>query len=446
MLLRTPGRRSPARALSIALALSGLSAAALSCGTKPTSTGPDPAPSASASAAAAVADKPASAVSSEPSAAVAPVGPPGDAAKGKELVAKFECNRCHDGTGQPEAKFEKQCFHCHERIMKGSFKGPNHAVTERWKEMVGSLTVAPTLTSSQKRFRRGWLQRFLQNPYDVRPHLLASMPRLPMTEDEARDIATHLALGDAEAADALAGANLERGRKLMEDKGCAACHAFTGVQKLAGAPATVDPKGAAAAVALAPDLRTTRDRMPGDVIITWIKSPKELKADTQMPEFPLPDADVRDIAAYIAKAKLEAAPAKAVPARLPVLTRKVSFDEVSTKIFRRTCWHCHGEPDYSVGDGGPGNTGGFGFRPRGLALTDYGNVSSGFLDDKGERHSAFEKLPDGTPRMLATLVTRQHEEAGKTSSEMRGMPLGYPALTPEEIQLLESWIEQGRPR
>jgi hypothetical protein len=28
---------------------------------------------------------------------------------------------------------------------------------------------------------------------------------------------------------------------------------------------------------------------------------------------------------------------------------------------------------------------------------------------------------------------------------MRGMPLGYPSLTPEEIQLVESWVAQGRP-
>ena len=26
------------------------------------------------------------------------------------------------------------------------------------------------------------------------------------------------------------------------------------------------------------------------------------------------------------------------------------------------------------------------------------------------------------------------------------VPLGYPALSPEEIQLVESWVAQGRPR
>src|ERR1700759_2286679 len=105
-----------------------------------------------------------------------------------------------------------------------------------------------------------------------------------------------------------------------------------------------------------------------------------------MPELALSDAEIKDLAAFIITAKLDPIPPKKVPERLPLLTRNVTFDEVSTKNFRRTCWHCHGEPDYSVGDGGPGNTGGFGFKPRGLSLTDYANVGSGFVDDKGERH------------------------------------------------------------
>ena len=28
---------------------------------------------------------------------------------------------------------------------------------------------------------------------------------------------------------------------------------------------------------------------------------------------------------------------------------------------------------------------------------------------------------------------------------LRGMPLGLPSVTPEELQLVESWIAQGRP-
>jgi hypothetical protein len=38
------------------------------------------------------------------------------------------------------------------------------------------------------------------------------------------------------------------------------------------------------------------------------------------------------------------------------------------------------------------------------------------------------------------------EERGQRHALVRGMPLGLPALTPEQVQLVESWIAQGRPR
>jgi hypothetical protein len=171
-----------------------------------------------------------------------------------------------------------------------------------------------------------------------------------------------------------------------------------------------------------------------------------MKADTPMPELPMPADEVRDIAAFVVTSNLEPPPVKKAPERLPLLTRKVGFDEVAEHIFRRSCWHCHGEPDYAVGDGGPGNTGGLGFRPRGLSLTDYESVASGYLDDKGERHSVFEKLADGTPRLLAAVIARHDEEAGHARADVRGMPLGYPAVSSEDVQLLATWIDQGRPR
>ena len=100
----------------------------------------------------------------------------------------------------------------------------------------------------------------------------------------------------------------------------------------------------------------------------------------------------------------------------------------------------------SLGDGGPGNTGGFGFAPRKLNLASYSGVAGGLLDAHGERQSAFAKTSDGTPRLVAAMMARYAEEAGKPSSEVRGMPLGLPPLPLEEIQLVESWIAQGRPR
>ncbi len=151
------------------------------------------------------------------------------------------------------------------------------------------------------------------------------------------------------------------------------------------------------------------------------------------------------LAAFIADTPLAPGPKPDVPARLPVLERAVTYAEVSTKVFRDTCWHCHAVPDFARGDGGPGNSGGFGFKPRGLELSSYTGISEGSFDDAGERRSIFAKLPDGTPRVVAHLMARHSEVAGSVGA-VRGMPLGLPPLTLEQIQLVESWVAQGRPQ
>lgn len=399
--------------------------------------GPGPAPTAVTSAT----------VAATASARAEPPEPPGDPARGKALVAQFECARCHEGTGEPTPAMDKQCFGCHVKILEGKFKGPKGAEA-RWHDRVLGLDQVPSLTASQQRFRRAFITRFLMEPYDLRPRLGPTMPRLAMTREQARDIAAYLAAPEDPAKKVdLAGADPARGRKLMEIRACASCHTFTGVPPLAGAtPVKPEERRVAPSIELAPDLRFARDRLRPEALVAWVTSPKSVKPDTLMPDFDLPAADARDIVAYILTAELASPEPRPIPARLPVLDRKVTYDEVSEKVFRRTCWHCHGEADYAAGDGGPGNTGGLGFKGRGINFVSYESVQAGRTDDKDERHSLFEKAADGTPRLIRSLLLRRDEEAGKLDPEIRGMPMGYPALTPEEIQLVETWVAQGRPR
>jgi hypothetical protein len=138
------------------------------------------------------------------------------------------------------------------------------------------------------------------------------------------------------------------------------------------------------------------------------------------------------------------APVPVVPQRLPLLDRPVSYLEVEQRVLRKVCWHCHAQPELAHGDGGPGMTGGFGFAPRGLDLSTYSAVLSGYRDEPGKGQSVFRADQDGTPMLVRVLLARQREEAGELGV-LRGMPLGLPALSPEQIQLVESWVEQGRP-
>lgn len=373
-----------------------------------------------------------------------------DATHGKELVAKYECNRCHEGTGHPTPPQGKQCVGCHKDIMEDRFKAPAESIA-RWKPRVRELADAPSLEASGRRFTRKWIEAFLLSPSDLRPHLKQSMPRLPISPDDARDIAAYL-VPDADApapqsSPELAGADLGKGRQLLETKGCSSCHVFTGVAALAAsAPPAMDPKAFDRARRLAPDLRVTRERMTPARLVAWLRDPKAVKPDSAMPNVLLTDAEVKDVAAYLLGTDVAPPAAKPRLLRLPVLSRKVTFKEVDEKVFHRTCWHCHSEPDYAIGDGGPGNSGGYGFKPRGLNLSDYGGIAAGYVDDKGERQSVFAKDDEGLPRIVRALVARHDEENGAATGAVRGMPLGYEPLSLEEIQLVESWVAQGRPR
>jgi mono/diheme cytochrome c family protein len=338
---------------------------------------------------------------------------------------------------------------CHEDIWDGKFRART-AAGAKWRDHIAHVRVAPSLAGIGRRLRPDYIESFLREPRDVRPGLVPSMPRLALSAEQARDVVAHL-VSIAPAASAsdgsFEGADLERGRQLLEDKGCGSCHSFSGVAEL---PSRPDPDAGSEqqrrAVQLAPDLHYARDRLRPENAARWIMDARSIKADTLMPASGLTRDEARDVAAYVLQTPLAPLVPKPAPRRLPLLDRRVGFLEVQERVLGRTCGHCHGNADRALGDGGPGNTGGFGFAPRRLDLTSYAGVASGLLDDGGERHSVFDKLEDGTPRLVAALLARQAEEAGKPNPRVRGMPLGLPSLSPEDIQLVDSWIAQGRPR
>lgn len=380
----------------------------------------------------------------------------GNAAHGRELVLQYQCNRCHDASGHPDAVQGKHCVHCHKDIMEDRFKASAASIA-RWKPRVKELADAPSLEATGKRFSRRWVEDYLLRPSDLRPHLKQSMPRLAIALADARDIATYLApdpeprsgdVANAPNAPEIAGADLGKGRRLLETKGCGSCHVMSSVEPLpSSTPPVMEARAFERAFKLAPDLLVTRTRMSPAKVVAWLKDPASVKPDSAMPKIALTDAEIKDITGYLFTAEPRSSARKPRAVRLPILTRKVSFKEVDEKVFHRTCWHCHSEPDYAIGDGGPGNSGGFGFKPRGLNLSAYEGIAAGFLDDKNERQSVFAKDAEGVPRLVRAMLARHDEESeGVPTGAVRGMPLGYEPLPMEDIQLVETWIAQGRPR
>ena len=368
----------------------------------------------------------------------------GNAARGAELVREFECARCHEGSGAPEPALEKNCAGCHARIESGKL----HADPEellRWQRRVRHFVTLPSLATTRDKLRSSWLERFLLEPHDLRPGLDETMPRLRLTADQARDLAAHLAPRDAAGIEAFSGV-AERGRRLLESKGCGTCHRMTGALAIPASAISVrmPDERLSRAIRLAPDLRFVRDRLLPGYLVRWLEKPSAVDPTALMPDIPLTPDETRDIATYLLRAPL-ASPERPSFTRLPVLARPVLFAEVKARVFRKTCWHCHADPDYAIGDGGPGNTGGFGFPPKGINFAEHESILAGFLDEAGRRKSLFElESPRTESRLVAALLARHAEQAGAPIAGVRGMPLGLPALPAEDIQLVESWIAQGR--
>ena len=399
---------------------------------------------------------PSASASAAPTAPVAVVAVSGDAERGKKAFEQFECARCHD---HPEVKVndpDKRCFACHKSIEKTDYGPGPDPMLVKWQEHVYELQDAPSLFATRARLRKSWVAAFLRAPVDVRPRLKAMMPRLAIDEQQAADLAQYLCPDEDTDGTADAGASadeavLAKGRALVESKGCATCHLFSGTDALAVSklPKGVKVVNLDGAKRLAPDLRFVRERFRrgpmNAMLLAWLSKPSAVKSDTLMPDIPLDGDEVSAIATFLVAVPLAPPVAKPVPERLPVLTRPVTYDEVAKTVLKRACWHCHSEAGLARGDGGPGNTGGFGFKGRKLNFVDYASTFAGFLDDTGKRTSVFAASPDGVPWLVAALVSRQREEAGELPA-LRGMPLGLPALPPEEIQLVETWIAQGKAR
>jgi cytochrome c2 len=390
----------------------------------------------------------ASATTSAP--ALAPPPPPlvfkgGDVEKGRALVERFECSRCHDGTKVAAAAFEKHCVTCHQDIWNDKFKAKPDKI-EKWKKTIVHYLNAPSLENASQRLDPAFIQAFLLKPHDLRPNMVSTMPRLRISESEAADVAAYLTRGKELPKVELSG-DAALGRQVLETRACGTCHLFSGVPDLPVKPTLSKPwqKGNDA-IELAPDLRYVRDRMSFPMLVGWLLDPAKVKPGTLMPKLGLTEADAKNAAAYLLRTVLAPVAPKPVPERRPVLERKVTFEEVDREVLQKTCRHCHTNPDIARGDGGPGMTGGFGFIPRKLDFSTYESTNGGLLDQKGERMSVFATTKRGTPLLVAAVLARQREEAGQIDPEARGMPLGLPALTPAQVQILESWVAQGRPQ
>jgi len=395
-------------------------------------------------------------------------------AAGNKVFKEHQCNRCHTIDAMEAAARPLHCTSCHV-FLKGLEPGKEQwnkladkygkDIIERYQRNIVHLMKVPDLTGLGKRARPEWIASYLAQPHDLRPLLEESMIRHALEPKEIRDVARYFAAA-ADAPDPWAegyvaaaaparpdAERLAKGRTLFAAKGCAGCHVYGNVKT--GVDAKALDAGKSLSL-LAPNLRFTKERTRPDALVDWIVDPKKMMPSTSMPAMGVSREEAEVLRDYLfhEDPALAAAPAVKEPDAPKPLERPVAWEEVKERVLGKVCVHCHMN-DYEK-DPGPGNLGGLGYKGVKLRMRTYETLVSGADDGKGGRYSVLvAKQGEPVAPIVQALLRRRVEAARDAIAPFQdhelppfptaapGMPLGLPAMTDEEIQLLVSWIAQG---
>lgn len=357
-----------------------------------------------------------------------------DLARGPAIAAAAGCADCHVVPGVAEPARTESCTGCHAWIRGVSANPPARAAAltlfplwPRYEADLRSYFTVPDLRVAFARLDPAWIATYLRDPHDLRPGLDETMVRVGLDAASLDTLAAWAGtfLVPVAPSPAPSSANVAQGERLFAERGCGACHDF-------GARVTTGANPAA------PDLRWARDRMSDDRLVAWIEDPTALAPTTTMPRLGLGHDEAVALRDYLVLADPggTTASSRAVAAAPPTAP---TWDDVESRVFGKTCVHCHMDPAQNEGRAGPGNAGGFGWAATGIELQTY------------------EGVRDHRDRVLAALRRRSTEEArdhvapGQVPAtvvrpELPGMPLGLPALSADDLALVEAWYAAGAPR
>lgn len=392
-------------------------------------------------------------------------------ADGRDLAREYSCLDCHKEI-EPELKSaHTTCVECHLLLKQFEREPERHdRLLERHTHFyrncarIRHTLRAPSLAAVGARVQAGWIAAFLDNPYDVRPHLEESMPQMNLSTAQSETLTRYLrAIASASghrppdagepAAPAHDPALAAKGRELFEQFKCYACHQYGNVRFGDDQASWNWDEGRAEA----PNLRFARHRLTARTAADWIRDPQKVDPKTRMPKFELDEAQIDALVQFIFHGDAGAAAAPRAEAEKP-LERAPAWEEVNHAIFQDTCVHCH----MSDAEGGAGNVGAYGYRARRLDLTSFAGLKRGSLQPDGTRLDILKSAADGSPAPILARVQLRIEENKRdgikpfedplTDLEQPregrirpGMPFGHPALTPEQIALLKAWLKAGAP-
>ena len=371
----------------------------------------------------------------------------------EEAIHKFQCNRCHEIPPplQPLA-YEDTCVGCHQMIQADGFKGRyRDDAIRRWKSHIRHVVYAPSLLHLPQRVSPDWFRNYVQSPHVIRPHLKTMMPRMNIRpeeiellldyffHDDTPNTTTHDDTPNTTAR--YRSTDIAAGQEIYATHGCSECHEFGQALAISSAHRYSDAGEAFINKRNAPDLQFVRERMTADQLVAFLQDPVAAGAPL-MPNYSFSEESARQLAAYIMRRELPTPTPCMSTEELQPLKRDVYFDEVNTLVFHAGCRHCHSDATQNRSDGGPGNSGGFGYIGKRLDLSSYEGIHTGAMTADGSRYSVLEPNETGVPRLIMHLLARKTEVCGQ-QSEILGMPLALPPLSDEEIQLVWTWIVQG---
>jgi sulfur oxidation c-type cytochrome SoxX len=242
--------------------------------------------------------------------------------KGKEFM-EANCAQCHteeNFAGTPHINrgrqlfFEKNCYGCH-RI-----------------EGISDGTLGPELTEAGAKFKVDYLWESIVDP---RAGMATSfMPKFKLANDEVRDLViflksrkgvnltetslsryrTRIAGAPEVKPAALTGDTMARGRELVKERACAACH------KIGDQDGTI-----------APDLSFEGLLKDEAWLMDHFKNPRHVIPDSIMPAFRFAEADFQAMTAYL------------------VSLRTPPAGTAAADNFKSLCSRCHGEKGDGLG-------------------------------------------------------------------------------------------------
>lgn len=198
-------------------------------------------------------------------------------------------------------------------------------------------TIAPNLGHEGSKFNREWLSKFIKAPGRIRPIgflplTKSKMPNFQFSDDEVASVTEFLMTLKDEgiSENVLAGLNpsdpkeVEKGKRLFTDKfACDGCH-------------KVATEGSGGAVG--PNLSNAAERLKPEWMFYWIKNPQAIRPTTPMPNFNVPDDEIRSLIAYLTS--LSPAPPKAAPVAdaAPNPDRVAKGEKI---VKEKNCAGCH---------------------------------------------------------------------------------------------------------